>query len=172
MNGMMLIPLIALIFFIVSFFAKVPGGVKWAGFVLIAVIVQVTLGLFGHEAASLGILHGLNALLLFSLAVMAGKRAGTASSSPHPEAQRLPPRSEPFRNIGLRISTVKPRRGLVLAAVATAVIVVPLGWLWWSSLLPDERSVHRRWGTWTTAVGRPATRKPDTWSLMRSASPT
>jgi hypothetical protein len=80
MNGMMLIPLIALIFFIVSFFAKVPGGVKWAGFVLIAVIVQVTLGLFGHEIASLGILHGINALLVFSLAVMAGKRAGSASS--------------------------------------------------------------------------------------------
>ncbi len=36
---------------------------------------------------------------------------------------------------------MKPRRGLVLAAVATAVIVVPLGWLWWSSLLPDEYSV-------------------------------
>ncbi len=33
------------------------------------------------------------------------------------------------------------RSRLVLAAVATAVIVVPLAWLWWSSLLPDEYSV-------------------------------
>jgi FtsP/CotA-like multicopper oxidase with cupredoxin domain len=36
---------------------------------------------------------------------------------------------------------VTTRSRLVLAAVATAVIVVPLAWLWWSSLLPDEYSV-------------------------------
>lgn len=76
MNGMMLIPLIALIFLIISFFAKVPGGSKWAGFVLLAVVVQVTLGLFGHESAYFGLLHGLNALVVFSLALMAGKRVG------------------------------------------------------------------------------------------------
>ena len=28
-----------------------------------------------------------------------------------------------------------------LACLATAVLVVPLGWMWWSSLLPDEYSV-------------------------------
>jgi hypothetical protein len=82
MNGMMLIPLIALIFLIVSFFARIPGGVKWAALVLLTVVVQVALGLFGHENANLGILHGLNALLLFSLAVMAGKRVNTATDSP------------------------------------------------------------------------------------------
>jgi hypothetical protein len=73
-NGMMVIPLLALIFLIVSFFAKVPGGVKWAGFVFVAVVVQVTLGMFGHEAAIFGLLHGANALLLFSLAALAGRR--------------------------------------------------------------------------------------------------
>ncbi len=77
MNGMMLIPLVALILLIVSFFAKVPGGIKWAGFILLTVIVQVTLGLFGHENAIFGMLHGINALLLFSLAIMAGKRVQT-----------------------------------------------------------------------------------------------
>ncbi len=82
MNGMMLIPLIALVFLVVSFFAKVPGGVKWAGFVVLAVIVQVALGLFGHENAVFGIFHGLNALLLFSLAVMAGKRVQTGAEIP------------------------------------------------------------------------------------------
>jgi len=74
-NGMMIIPALALILLIVSFFAKVPGGSKWAGFVLLAVVVQVFLGLFGHEVAALGALHGINALILFSLAVMAGIRA-------------------------------------------------------------------------------------------------
>lgn len=77
MNGMLVIPLLALLFLIVSFFAKVPGGVKWAGLVFLAVIVQVALGLFGHEAAVFGLLHGINALLLFSLAVWAGKRVST-----------------------------------------------------------------------------------------------
>ncbi len=30
MIGMMLIPLLALVLLIISFFAKIPGGVKWA----------------------------------------------------------------------------------------------------------------------------------------------
>jgi hypothetical protein len=79
-NGMMVIPALALVFLVLSFFAKVPGGVKWAGFVFLAVIVQVALGLFGHEAAIFGLLHGINALLLFSLAVMAGKRVSTRTA--------------------------------------------------------------------------------------------
>ena len=74
MNGMMVIPALALILLIVSFFAKVPGGVMWAGLVLLTVVVQVFLGFFGHEAAIWGGLHGINALFLFSLAVYAGLR--------------------------------------------------------------------------------------------------
>lgn len=74
MNGTMLIPLIALVFLIFSFFAKVPGGAKWAAFVLLAVVVQVMLGIFSHELTGLGILHGINALILFGLAVTAGMR--------------------------------------------------------------------------------------------------
>jgi hypothetical protein len=73
-NGMNVIPALALILLIVSFFTKVAGASKWAGFVLLAVVVQVTLGLFGHVVAALGALHGINALILFSLAVMAGLR--------------------------------------------------------------------------------------------------
>lgn len=33
------------------------------------------------------------------------------------------------------------RLRLLLACLASAVIVVPLGWMWWSSLLPDAYSV-------------------------------
>jgi hypothetical protein len=76
LNGTMIIPLLALVFLILAFFARVPGGAKWAGFVLLAVVVQVFLGIFSHELAGLGILHGLNALILFGLAVTAGMRAG------------------------------------------------------------------------------------------------
>lgn len=82
MNGMMIIPLIALVFLIVSFFAKVPGGVKWAALVLLAVVIQVALGMFGHENAIFGLLHGVNALILFSLAFLAGRRATTVQREP------------------------------------------------------------------------------------------
>jgi hypothetical protein len=74
-NGEMVIPVLALILMVLSFFAKVPGGVKWAGFVLLAVVVQVMLGMFLHEVSALGMLHGINALILFSVATMAGVRA-------------------------------------------------------------------------------------------------
>jgi len=80
-NGMMVIPALALILLIVSFFARIPGGVKWAGLVLLAVVVQVALGLFGHENAIFGGLHGLNALLLFGLAIMAGKRVNSVTTA-------------------------------------------------------------------------------------------
>lgn len=33
------------------------------------------------------------------------------------------------------------RLRLLLACLATAAVVVPLGWLWWSSLMPDQYSV-------------------------------
>jgi heme A synthase len=80
MNGMMVIPALALIFLIVSFFAKVPGGVKWAALVLLAVVAQVMLGIYGHEYAISGALHGLNAMVLFSLAVMAGVRVRSVTT--------------------------------------------------------------------------------------------
>ena len=86
MNGMMVIPAIALIFLIVSFFAKVPGGIAWAAYVLLAVVVQITLGLFGHENAIWGMLHGVNALILFSLAVYAGLRVRSMEQTQAPMA--------------------------------------------------------------------------------------
>ena len=84
MNGMMLIPLIALLLLIVSFFAKVPGGVKWAAFILLAVVAQVALGIFAHDLPGLGALHGLNALILFGLAIMAGMKARDRVVEPSP----------------------------------------------------------------------------------------
>jgi hypothetical protein len=79
MIGMMLIPLLALVLLIISFFAKVPGGAKWAGIVLALVVLQVALGLFGHETPYAGLLHGLNALILFTTALQTGRRASLTS---------------------------------------------------------------------------------------------
>jgi hypothetical protein len=73
-NGMMIVPAVALLLLVCAFFAKVPGGVRWAGLVLLLVVVQVTLGLLGHEVPAVGALHGLNALLLFGSAGYASWR--------------------------------------------------------------------------------------------------
>ena len=78
-NGQMVIPLLALILLVLSFFAKIPGGAKWAGFILLAIVVQVLLGMFAHGVPYLGILHGLNALVVFGLARRAAKRVGTVT---------------------------------------------------------------------------------------------
>ncbi len=86
MVGMMLIPLLALVLLIISFFAKIPGGVAWAGGVLGLTVLQVALGIFGHETAYAGMLHGLNALILFSVALQAGRRASVSRVvAPSPE---------------------------------------------------------------------------------------
>ena len=84
--GIMVVPAIALLFLISSFFAKVPGGVKWALFVFLATVVQVALGLFSHSIAGLGWLHGLNALILFGLAVSAGMRVNRVAAVESPVA--------------------------------------------------------------------------------------
>ncbi len=76
MNGMYAIPIVALALLVVSFLAKLPGGVLRAAIVLVLVVLQVTLGLLGHELTALAFLHGLNALALFGVALWAGMRAG------------------------------------------------------------------------------------------------
>lgn len=87
MNGMVVIPSIALLLLISSFFAKVPGAVKGAALVVLLVVVQVSLGLLGHQIPALGALHGVNALLLFSAAVHAARRGRGANASA-PAAER------------------------------------------------------------------------------------
>jgi hypothetical protein len=80
-NGTMVIPLVALALLVISFFAKVPGGVMWAGLVLGLVVLQATLGIAGHSIPFLGALHGLNALLLFSAAFYSGLRVRRATAA-------------------------------------------------------------------------------------------
>jgi hypothetical protein len=79
-NGLVLIPLTSLVLLIVSFFAKVPGGVKWAAIIVGLVILQViVLPMLSREVgAGFGALHGVNALVLMGMAIMAGQRANAA----------------------------------------------------------------------------------------------
>ena len=77
-NGQMLIPLVALILLIVAFFAKIPGGVKWAAFILLDVIVQIAFAFGAFGAPVVGMFHGLNALFLAWLGYTAGRRTEAA----------------------------------------------------------------------------------------------
>ncbi len=81
-GGQIVIPFVGLLLVIASFFAKIPGGIKWALIVFGVIVLQVSLGLFGFGAPVLGILHGLNALVLFGLAVSAAMRVGRVSTTP------------------------------------------------------------------------------------------
>jgi len=92
-NGFFVIPALALLLLIVSFFTKVRGGIKWAVIVFALVVVQVMLGILGHEFTLGGALHGLNALALFATALYAGRRlrAATAAAVEQPEARTAAP---------------------------------------------------------------------------------
>ena len=78
-SGTFLIPLVALVLVIVSFFAKIPGGTKWALIVFGVVVVQYALAFLARLASlpALGALHGFNALILFGVAVTAAMRVRT-----------------------------------------------------------------------------------------------
>jgi hypothetical protein len=76
-NGEMLIPLFAVSLLVVSFFAGVVGGTRWALYILGLIVVQVMLGVSQGDVPLLGLLHGANALAIFTVAVLAARRAAT-----------------------------------------------------------------------------------------------
>jgi hypothetical protein len=80
-NGEMLIPLVAIALLIVSFFAKVPEGPKWAAMLLGGIVIQILLAVLGDGLPFLGLLHGANALLLFWLAFRTAKQADVVSTA-------------------------------------------------------------------------------------------
>jgi hypothetical protein len=78
-NGTFVVPGIALLLVIVSFFTKLRGGIKWAAIVFVLAVAQGQLGFLGHEVPAAGALHGLNALALFCAALHAGRRISRAT---------------------------------------------------------------------------------------------
>jgi len=82
MIGMMVMPALALVLLVVAFFARIPGGVKWAGFILVAVLVQVALAWVAFDVPVIGALHGMNALVVLGLAFTAARRATVSAPAP------------------------------------------------------------------------------------------
>ena len=80
LDGLFLIPLLAITLLVISFLvrSRVPHSVKWAGFVALAVVIQVALGFNAHRVPELGWLHGANALVLVAVAVTAARLPATA----------------------------------------------------------------------------------------------
>ena len=72
--------LVALALLIVSFFAKIDKGVRWAVIVLAATFVQIALGTLSHLMTASGAVHGAFALILFGLAVTAAMRVRKPSA--------------------------------------------------------------------------------------------
>ena len=82
-GGTILIPLTGLLLLIVSFFAKVPRGVVLALAIVVSIVVQYLAGTFAESGMIwLGLVHGLNAFILFSLAVFAARSAKEAGVVP------------------------------------------------------------------------------------------
>lgn len=73
-NGMFVVPLVALVLLAVSYLTKTAGASKWAGIVFALTVVQGQLGLLGHDIPAVGAVHGLNALLLFLAALHTARR--------------------------------------------------------------------------------------------------
>jgi hypothetical protein len=74
MNGMFVIPGLALLLLIVSFFTKMRGAIKWAVIVFVLVVAQGQIGFLGHDFPLAGLLHGLNAFAIFAVALYAARR--------------------------------------------------------------------------------------------------
>lgn len=79
--GIGIIPLLAIVLLIISFFAGIPGGVTWAAGVFGLVVLQIVLAFAAFPVPVIGILHGLNAFALAGIAGVAGRKAATAAPS-------------------------------------------------------------------------------------------
>jgi hypothetical protein len=80
--GVTILPLLALLFLISSFFARIPGGIRWALILFAATLVQSLIGIYAHHSSAVGWLHGAMALILFTVAVVSGIRVNRALANP------------------------------------------------------------------------------------------
>jgi hypothetical protein len=82
-NGQIVIPLIALLLLICSFFTAVRRGVIWTAALAATVAVQIYLGTFPIGLPVLGILHGIGALAIFAFALITATRPKVIFAARH-----------------------------------------------------------------------------------------
>jgi hypothetical protein len=82
-NGSTLIPLLGLVLLIVSFFAKIDGGIRFAAILFVLIIVQAfVLPILAGGAPFVGMLHGANALAILGMSITGGKMGARAVGVP------------------------------------------------------------------------------------------
>jgi hypothetical protein len=79
--GTMIIPILALLLLIVSFFARIPGGIKWALITFGVTVLQVALAYVSYAAPVVGTLHAINAFALAAVASIAIRKARVAGTA-------------------------------------------------------------------------------------------
>jgi hypothetical protein len=80
--GGVAIALVAIALLVVAFFAKIPGGIRWALFILGDVVLQWVFAEVSHSAWVVGALHGINAFALFGLGMAAATNARRSEAVP------------------------------------------------------------------------------------------
>ncbi|WP_438854430.1 hypothetical protein [Agromyces sp. M3QZ16-3] len=83
--GGMVIPLVALVLLVVSFFVRVRGAKLWAAITFGLVALQVVLGFSITDVPYLGLIHGANALAVVaaaSIAALRVRRGSPAAAAP------------------------------------------------------------------------------------------
>ncbi|MBM6620113.1 hypothetical protein JTF08_00670 [Micrococcaceae bacterium RIT802] len=86
--GMYVIPILALALLVVALFAH--AGIRWAVWVVVAVVVQIALALAAFSTPVLGILHGLVAFGIIALAEV-GARAVAHAPAHEPAVAQVRP---------------------------------------------------------------------------------
>jgi hypothetical protein len=76
--GQLVIPLLVLTLLVIALIGR--AGIKWAAWLLVAVLVQLILGYSSFEIPGLGLLHGINAFVILGLAEMGARAIGTEPS--------------------------------------------------------------------------------------------
>ena len=86
--GGLVIPVLALVLLVVSFFVRTPRARTWAAVLFGLVFVQLMLGYSIVDLPYLGLVHGANALAVLLTAVHAARRARAAGAveAPAPSA--------------------------------------------------------------------------------------
>lgn len=83
LNGFLIIPVLGLVLLVVSFFTRDKMLIRWAGITFALILIQSQLlPELGRQFPIMGALHGLNALLLFTAAIVTRSKAKAPAPVP------------------------------------------------------------------------------------------
>jgi len=80
--GATAVTLVAIILLVVGFLAKIEDGLKWAVIVFVAVLLQWGFAIAAFQAPVVGLLHGVNAFVIFGTAMTAMQKAKASTAAP------------------------------------------------------------------------------------------